>query len=311
MHHMGASDSDLSPDMRLAALAAAQFGVFDRADAAACGLGRGAMARRIERGRWVRLHAGVYALGHAQLRIEGRWLAAVRACGAGAVLSHGDAAAAWDLVVVAGTRVAVTIPPQARRNPDPRRIRVRARALVSGIDTTTLGPIAITTVGRTLLDLAEDLTERRLEAAISEADLRGVYDGREVRAVLAAHPTRRGSAKLNGILAELAGVGVPRTRSEMEIRLRELCDACHLPQPAVNAVVDGKEVDAYWPAADLIVETDGWAFHRMPGRREADAAKRLALEAAGHRVVVLTWAQITGRPRATADALRRLLANRS
>lgn len=297
---MGASDSTL------AELAAAQFGVFDLADARRCGFGRRAVARRLESRRWIRLYRGVYALGHAQLRLEGRWLAAVRACGPGAVLSHHNAATAWDLRPPRCTRIHVTVPFGVRRNPG-RQVKVHETRALPPSEVTAIGPIPVTTVARTLLDLAPELEPRHLEAVISEADLRQIYDGRAVHAVLAAHPNRAGARVLRATLDRLAGAGVPRTRSEMEIRMRAFCDAYGLPQPAVNAVIDGAEVDFYWPGTAVIVETDSWRHHRMPGAREADAVKRLELGAAGYHVLSLTWDQITGHPRRTAAALRRVL----
>jgi hypothetical protein len=307
MHHMDASHSDLSPDHRLAALAAKQFGVFDLTDAAGCGFGRGAIASRIKARRWLRVHPRVYALGHAQLTIEGHRPAAIRACGPGAVLSHEDAAAAWGMRPSTGTRFEVTVPGGARRQPDRRNIRVHSSTVLDAGHRTRLGPIPITTVARTLIDIAPRLTLRTLEDAISQADLRGRFDGHEVRAILAAHPTRAGAPLLRTVLDGLEGVGVPRTRSEMEIRFREFCDANGLPQPAVNAIVDGDEVDFRWPGTNVIVETDSWSYHRMPRRREFDATKRLGLEAAGYRVLALTWAQIAARPGPTAAALRQVL----
>src|SRR5436309_2636568 len=85
------------------------------------------------------------------------------------------------------------------------------------------------------------------------------------------------------LAATLACAEAPRTRSELETRFREFCDAHGLPQPRCNTIIDGHEVDFRWPGTNLVVETDGWAYHRTPGRRERDATKRLALEAAGYR----------------------------
>jgi len=302
---MDGQDSDLGPDQRLAALAARQFGVFDLVDARACGFGSGAIDRRVANGRWLRLHRSVYALGHAQLTVEGRRFAAVRACGRRAVLSHRSAAATWGLVAPGGS-IHVTIPDDVRRSP-PSPICVHTSAALGPDAVTRIGPLPVTTVARTLVDLAPSLTPRRLEDAVNQAELLGLYDGWALHAMLDAHPTRAGVAALRALLADLRGVGAPRTRSELERAFLELCDTYNLPTPAANARVHGVEVDFFWPEANLVVETDGWMYHRMPGRREADAAKRLALEAAGLRVIVLTWRQVVDKPAATAAALRAVL----
>jgi len=298
-------------DRQLAALAAGQFGVFSRDQAVCLGFHRGHIAHRIDTRRWLRLHRTVYALGHAELRHEGRWLAAVLACGPDAVLSHRSAAAAWGLQAPGAARIDVSTTRRTGRAA-PSGVRLHRLRSLDPDDRTRLGPIPITTIGRTLLDLAPTSSPRALEELINQADLLRRYDGRAVRALLDAHPHRAGSPKLRTLVDRLEDDGgAARTRSELEVRFLQLCDDHGLPRPQINATVAGREVDFFWPACGVVIETDGWAHHRMPGRREADAAKRLALEAAGLRVVPITWAQVADDSARTATALRAVLARAS
>jgi hypothetical protein len=294
-------------ERRLAALAARQFGVFDLRDARECGLQRGTIGRRVASGRWVRLYRGVYALGHDRLTQEGRWLAACRACGRDAVLSHRSAAAAWGLMAAGRARIDVTVPrsslPRGHDGVRAHRSRI--------VEATRLGPIPLTTVALTLLDLAPSMTPRALEELISQADLLRIYDGRAVRATLDAHSRRPGAPKLRALLDRLHGSGAARVRSKLETRFLELCDAHGLPAPQANTIINGHEVDFHWPGTRIVVETDGWQHHRMPLRREADHGKRLELEAAGYRVIPLTWRQVTETPGPTAARLRCILAGAS
>jgi very-short-patch-repair endonuclease len=176
------------------------------------------------------------------------------------------------------------------------------------VEVATAGTLPVTTIGRTLLDLAPTFSLRALEGLINQAELLRLYDGCKIGALLAAHPQRPGAPKLRSLLARLRDVGTQRARSKLEVRFLELCDAHDLPSPRANVVINGHEVDFHWRGTRLIVETDSYKHHRMPADREADAAKRLELEGAGYRVIPLTWRQVTETPAATAASLRRLLA---
>jgi hypothetical protein len=284
---------------RIIELADAQQRAVTRRQLRARGVSDSAIDRRLANGLLARQHEGVFVVGGGALRVETRWMAAVLACREGSALSHWDAAALWGLAPVRGTQIHVTVP--GRGGSSVRGIR-RHRTRVFGDDErTTVDGIPVTTVARLLLDLAPELTRPRLEQLVSDADLRGLFDGRAIQALVERHPTRRGTSAVAQLLAELRGPTV--TRSELELRFLELCDIHGLPRPFTNAMVDGHEVDAYWPDANLAVELDGLRWHRTPAQRERDARKRLALEAAGTPVVVLTWAQVTTEARRTAAAL--------
>src|SRR4051794_5091780 len=105
------------PDSAITELAAQRYGVVTYAELRACGLGRQAIAYRVAHQRLIELHPLVYAVGHAALRIEGRWLAATHASGPAAALSHGDDAALWNLAPVRGSRIHVSTPRRSGREP--------------------------------------------------------------------------------------------------------------------------------------------------------------------------------------------------
>lgn len=283
----------------LAALVARQHGVVARRELLSIGYSAGAVDAWLRTGRLHRLHQGVYAVGHPVLTPEGRWLAAVLACGPGAVLSHRSAAALWGIGVGDRGRVDVTVP-RTRRGPAGVAVR-RARRLDAD-ETTTLRGIPATTLPRTLADLADVLAERVLARAIHEAEVAHAPSPRALEAAAARTHGRRGS----GVLAR--AVGEPdRTRSELERRFRRLCDDHGLPRPAVNATVARLEVDFLWPDVRVVAETDGWAFHRTRTAFEADRERDQSLARAGYRVLRFTHRQVVARPAEVAATLRAAL----
>lgn len=170
-----------------------------QAQLVALGLSARAIRYRIVAGRLVRLHRGVFAVGHDAVSADGRRLAAVLACGSGAVLSHRSAAALWGLRPYAG-RPEVSIPSQACRSVPGVAIH-RSRSLVSA-DVMAVEGIPCTTVARTLVDLAARGDRPGLIAAITRAEELRVYDGAKVEAVLERARGKRGARLLRSVLAE-------------------------------------------------------------------------------------------------------------
>jgi very-short-patch-repair endonuclease len=243
--------------------------------------------RRVRAGRLHRLHRGVYAVGHTVLTREGRWLAAVLACGDGAVLSHRSAAAHWGLLTNHSTRTDVTT---LRRRTGNATIRLHRSRFLDARDTTTHQGIAITSVARTLLDLAATVRPDRLERALAQAEHLELYDQRTIEDVLARANGHRGRRAL----AEATAQEPKITRSDWEIRLLKLIRAAALPEPLVNLALTASdhpaiEVDFCWPSHRLVVEADGWASHRTRAAFEADRRRDAALQADGWRVVRFTW----------------------
>jgi very-short-patch-repair endonuclease len=283
----------------VAEVAARQHGVVTRRQLRAVGVGDGSVSWWVRTGRLHRLHHGVYALGHPVVTPEGRWLAAVLACGPGAALSHRSAAALWGIGVADRGRVDVTVP---RTRSGPAGIAVHRGRRLDADETTTLRAIAVTTLPRTLADLADVLAEPRLARAIHEAEVARSLAPRALEAAARRTHGRRGNGRLCRALAE-----PDRTRSELERRFRRLCRDHGLPPPAVNATVARMEVDFLWPDARVVAETDGWAFHRTRTAFEHDRERDQALARAGHRVLRFTHRQVVERPAEVVATLRAAL----
>jgi len=290
------------PDRRLSALAGRQWGVVSLAQLRALGFSQDAVERRARLGRLRRVHRGVYAVGGATLPREGRWLAAVLACGDGAVLSHVSAAAHWNLLNYDAPRPEVTAPASRRGVPGIRLHRSRS---LDAQDTTTHQGIAVTTVHRTLLDIAAPVPDHHLERALAQAERLQLYDHTAITDAIARANGHRGTKRLaSAIKSDPAW-----TRGELEARMRKLARKHGLPRPECNASLDapdhpGLEADFYFPAHRLVIETDGWDTHRTRQAFEDDRAKDAALTAAGYTVMRFTWRQLRDDPQTVADRIR-------
>jgi Transcriptional regulator, AbiEi antitoxin/Protein of unknown function (DUF559) len=285
-------------ERRLAALAEEQHGVLARSQLLEAGLSPRTIRRRIEAGRLHRIHREVYAFGRKRLSQRGRWLAAVFACGDGAVLSHRSAAAIWGLM--------------EWRTPEVTAPRGRQRQGIAihecGIhpkERTTIDRIPVTTVARTLLDLAERVNGRTLKWAFEEADRRSLLDPRALEAVYARGLGRRGLKPFRLAIEEAR---LPDSESPLEDRVLELCHDYNLPMPETNVTVLDREVDAFWPKQKLMVEADSFEFHAHRAAFERDRARDAAMQVAGYRVLRLTHRRLETEPAKVAAELRHLLA---
>lgn len=233
-------------------------------------------------------------------------MAAVLACGRGAVLSHASAAALWDLRRCSGSRIHVTVPSGAGRSRRPG-IALHRSARLDVDEVTIHDAIRVTSVARTLLDLAGDLVPGPLERAVEQSVILRIFDLESFDATLARHPTARGIRALSVIVASLRDE--PRlTRSELEGYFLDLCAARALPRPEVNQMVEGLSVDFLWRGHGLIVETDGRGTHATLMAFERDRARDARLTVAGYRVVRFTYRQIVHEPGSVARTVFALLA---
>ncbi len=290
---------DTRPDARLARLAAEQWGVVSADDLRRCGLSYKAVEVRVASGRLHVVHRGVYAVGHRNVPLEGRFLAAVKACGPNAVLSHFSAATLYGLVHWDGRYPEVTAP----ANRSHRGIRMHRSSLLDVDDVRRHHGIPITTPARTLVDLAATFEYRALRRVVREAQRR-LITVRQLLDTLNRLGPRRGVTKLAKILA----TGHAPTRSELEDAVLDLILAGGLEHPHVNRplTIDGRRVvpDFRWPDQRLVLEADGAAWHDDRLAREDDAERQALLEASGERVVRVTWAQAVGRRAQTLERLR-------
>ena len=226
------------------ALADDQYGVVARRQLLALGVDRGAIDRRLAAGLLIPLHRGIYAVGHRRLRIEGRWLAAVLAAGAGAVLSHHDAAALHGMrTPPESAKVTVTTTTTARSTP---ALWIHGRRRLSAEDVAVVRGIPTTSSARTLVDVAGMVTAGRLAATLGEADRRGLLDFGAVERALRRTAGRHGQghARLRAALDAHVVAGTTLVASVLEERFLDLVLDADLPRPLLDVVLAGVRVDA-------------------------------------------------------------------
>jgi very-short-patch-repair endonuclease/predicted transcriptional regulator of viral defense system len=278
----------------IADLAVRQHGVVTSAQLHDAGLTARMIWVRIRQQRLRRIHRGVYQVVPLTTSFI-REMAAVLACGIGAVLSHRSAAAVRELIrpTSGSAPVDVTVPGRsAGQRPG---IRARRSVRLDPGETTHWNGIPITTPARTLVDLAGDMGKagrsRELEQAVAQAFRRDLTTEAELLSLIARHPRRHGTGLLRAFLEDHAPPVL--TRSEAEERLLTLVRSARLPAPGVNVGLAGYEVDFVWMAERLVVEVDGRAYHSARSRFEGDRRRDTDLAAAGFRVIRVTWHQIT------------------
>lgn len=282
-------------------LAERQHGVVARRQLLDFGLGRGLIRDRVRGGRLVQLHRGVFALGHRRIGLHGEWMAAVLAAGPAAVLSHGSAAHLWDL---RRSRGAIEI---TRPSGGVGRMGIRVRqAKLPAQDTTSRLEIPTTTVERTLTDMAAGLDERQLERAVVAADRAGTLSWSRLVETLDRSSGRVGVDRLRTVVGS-ADPRAVEARSPLEIDFLALCRGAGLPAPQVNVLVEGRLVDFLWPRERVVVETDGYDYHRDRAAFERDHESTLALEAAGYAVRRATYRMLRQEPRRFMIEVRRAL----
>jgi very-short-patch-repair endonuclease len=259
---------------------------------------------RLGRGTLYRIHPGVYAVGHRDVSPDGRLMAAVLAAGPGAVLSHRSAGRVWGMVRWGGV-VEVTRPRKFRGREGIRCHRSTLRedewVFVDGLP--------VTSIFRTLIDLAAVLDRQALSAALNEMEVRGLTDAVRLDDLIARHAGRRGIANLVGVLQERRPSGV--ARNEFEQSFVQLVEASGLPRPRLNADlhVRGRfvEIDALWESQRLAVELDGRAVHGTGASFESDRKRDRLLLSEGYRTMRITWRQLRDEPDPVLSDLRQAL----
>ena len=271
------------------------------------GVGSEAVKHRLRRKRLHPVHRGVYSAMHPELLSRlGQWMAAVLAGGPGAVLSHLSAAALWGIAPAGAGPVHVTVPGRRRPRPGIRFHESRLpRDEISEVE-----GIPVTSVPRTIFDLAAVDTARRVERAINEAEVLRLGDRLTLDDLLVRYPGRQGN---RNVRAALAGrrAGATLTKSELEERFLELLDAEGLPRPEINVTLVlpelCPEVDCLWRKARLVAELDSRTFHQTVAAFETDRERDRALNAVGWRTIRVTSRHLDQGRRALAADLHRLL----
>ncbi len=289
----------------LAELAHRQHGVVSVGQLHALGYTKSSIEKAVGGGRLHSLDRSVYAVGHTRLDLDGRCFAAVFASGPHAVLSHHSAAwlhrlARWDPEPFHVTG------PVARRARLPVRIH-RARRL-DGVDRNEVRGIPVTSVPRTLLDLAAAVRSRQLEKLVERAEDLELFDLRRVEDLLARTVGHHGHGRLRRAIALYKPTSF--TRSGLEKRFLELCLEAGLPQPRTNYVEHGFELDCYWPEFRFAVELDVFETHGTRAAFERDRKRQEDLLLVGIATTRVTGPRLEREPWEVMDRIRRLLEQR-
>ncbi|HTX07767.1 MAG TPA: DUF559 domain-containing protein [Solirubrobacteraceae bacterium] len=285
----------------IARIAGHQDNVIGREQLIAAGLGRGAIEHRVRMNWMQRMHQGVYLIGPAAPTPMARARAAAIACGDQAVMSHRSAAVLHRLLPELGAEIDVTV---VGRNPHRQDgIRIHRVSRMASQDVVTMSGLRVTSIARTICDLAASESHEDVVRAFQEALYRRAVTPHALTDVLKREPSRKGAPVVQGLIDD------PRlTRSQRERLLLKLIDQAQLPRPVTNIRRQGHLVDVLWPAEKLIVEFDGWGAHGHRLAFERDRKRDQMLVAAGYRVIRVTDRQLLDEPLAViariAQALR-------
>jgi very-short-patch-repair endonuclease len=290
-------------DEGLAAIAAAQHGVVHRSQLYAVGIGPGAIAHRVAVGSLHRVLPSVLAGNYPVQDACAAATAALLYAGEDCVLSNSTAAALWGFGP-AGEVIEVTVAGRkVRQRPGLRVYRTRMFDLR---DVRICNGLPVTAPARTLLDVAGTERHEGLDHALAQARARRLVTDEALAAAIDRAPLRRGARRLRAMLR--SEIGSAMTRSRAERRLLALVAQAGLPRPVANTVVCGYEVDLLWPVHRLVVEFDGFAFHSDHPAFERDRLRDQVLQAAGYRVIRVTWRQLEQEPMAVAVRIGQILA---
>ncbi len=282
-------------------LAGRQHGVVSRRQLLALGFNAREIEHRVEKRRLHLVMRGVYAVGWPRLTQKRRWMAAVLACGEGAMLSHRSAAAFWEIGAEKQGMVDISV----RRRCELRRpgLRVRGRPSLPAEDIAIRDGIPVTGVVRTLIDLAAELHPRRVERSVNEADKRDLLDPEALRFALDAFAGELGVKALRKLLDKRT---FRLSDSDLEVLFRPIAIEAGLSPPLTKQIVNGFEVDFFWPDLGLVVETDGLRYHRTPSTQARDARRDRAHVLAGMTPLRFTHHEIKYESNRVRSELRRI-----
>jgi very-short-patch-repair endonuclease len=287
-------------DAAVARIAARQHGVLSVTQLHTAGVDQSAIKRRLNAGRLHRVHRRVYAVGHSRLSNEGRWMAAVLACGEGAVLSHRSAGELWGILRPRGRRLSaasesgsvdVTVLGTSGRKKQ-RGISIHRSSTLTAPQCTRRDGIPVTRPARTLSDLRPGLSEAEFGAAVREAEF--------LRLPISDVASRRPGLEER-----------TRIRTELESMFMAIVRSHRLPRPEVNVKIARYEVDFLWRDERLIVEVDGWESHGTRSAFEEDRTRDARLKVLGFDVVRFSWRQVENEAPLVARTIRALLTKRS
>jgi very-short-patch-repair endonuclease len=270
----------------LGRLAGRQYGHVTWMQLLALGFCLGAIEHMCRIGRLIRVHRGVYAVGHRRLEPAALIAAAVLAGAPHAIASHSSAAFLW------GMQRRWQAPPDITLRTDRRRpgICIHTCTTLTRRDIRSQLGIRLTSPARTLLDVAPAMTDAQLARAAREARLNRYLRLPDLRELLTRQPRHPGATRLKGLAATTTGP----TRSDFEDVFLEFARRFNLPTPLVNTKIAGYEVDILYPAEKVVIELDSYEFHRDRRSFVRDREKGAALAAEGFLTVYETWDRIIG-----------------
>jgi hypothetical protein len=280
-------------------IASSQHGVVARKQLLDAGVSDREIMRRLEKKALLRDYPGVYRVGHRAPSVHARYMAAVLACGDGALLS--GRAAGHLLGLLKGSA-----PPPEVTTPSERRVKgIKTRRSRRGEPTngTTWHGIPTTTVPQTLVDLASLLSLPDLARACHEAGIKHGTTPNQVDAVLTKHPNAPGATNIKKVLHG----DEPVTLSALERRFLERLREATLPLPLTNRLAGGRRVDCRWPDHRLTVELDGYRYHRSRHAWELDRRREREAHARGDQFRRYTYGDVYESPGGMLRDLRGLL----
>jgi predicted transcriptional regulator of viral defense system len=289
----------------LAAMATQQHGVVSIRQLERLGFWPTTVHRELAAGRLHRLHRGVYAVGHRRLSWHGHCLAAVLA-NSPSVASHFSAGWLWGLLLNRPSgKFHLTTPNQRHR----KRDFVLHRAALADEDRAVVEGIPVTSLARTLLDLAAEVSLDRVCRFLARAEADERLDLRALESVLARCGNHPGRSTLRTAL-DIYKPDLAITRSGVESEFRDLVRKAGLPPPSMNFVVAGYELDAYWPEERFAVELEVYETHGNRASFEADPVRHEELLLVGIEVIRVTGPRLNREPATVTRRLRTLLERR-
>lgn len=287
-------------EQEIARIARAQHGVVARKQLLDLDISPEEIRVRMKRGALLCEHPGVYRVGHRAPNREARYLAAVLACGEGAVLSRRAAAHLLGLLKGPAPAPEVTAPAE-RRVKGVTTLRSRR---IDPADVTVWCGIPVTTVARTLVDLAAVLSADDLARACHEAGVLHRTTPAAVEAVLARRPTSAGAAKLRRVMRGDVRVSLSKLEKRFLKQLRE----AGLELPVTNRPAGGRRVDCRWLERQLTVELDSYTYHGSRHAWEQDRRREREAHARGDDFRRYTYGDVYEHPALMLAELRKLLS---
>ena len=283
----------------VASLASRAHGVVDREELLEAGLTARQIDHRVQTGLLIVEFPGVYRAGHRAPSVEARYMAAVRACGEGALLSGLSAAWLWGLIGGFAPPPEVTAPTERRI----KGIKTRRVRRLDPKDATRHRKIPVTTVPATLVRIPSLLSFDDLTKAAHEADVRHGTKPEQVEAAQARHPNAAGARLLRAIVKGDA----PTLLSKLERGFRARLRAAKLPLPSTNKQAGAHYVDCRWSGHALTVELDSYRYHHTRHAWEQDRRRDRAARARGDTIRRYTWTDVFDQPEQMLAELRELL----